>query len=325
MKKIIALLACIFLFEAYAQAQETIYLNNQKEPIECQVVEINSTEVKYKPADAEQLVVGVNKSEVHKIVFKSGRVQYFTDPLKDFSYYKEQKKWIAKVGILSPVSGFTDFYLEKSLKPGKSLEFQVNITGLGKNVPILGSGIQNGNSNEDIFYDQKGFSAGLGLKVLRMPDFELANRKIMHILQGSYIKPNVILGYYQRNMLYNDPTNNIDKTKVKGVVTALVSITLGKQWILDNTISIDIYALIGLGIDNFRRQQAKTISDAGGIDPYEYNKYLPYRNFGYTRLGRGDEGIAIGAGIKVGYLFHWKKPKKDMVGGMDKMRERLNK
>lgn len=322
MKKIIALITCIFLFGTYTQAQEKIYLNTQKEPIECQVVEINSTEVKYKPADAEQLVVGVNKTEVHKIVFKSGRVQYFTDPLKDFSYYNGQKRWIAKVGILSPAFGFTDLYLEKSLKPGRSLEFQANIIGLGKNMTV---NRQYNSQNQEILYNQKGASIGVGFKVLRMPDFEVSNRKLLHILQGSYLKPAVMLGYYQRNMVYEDPVNRLTLTKVKGITTSLFSVTVGKQWILDNTFSVDMYALIGLSVDNFRQQQAKVRTDAGGFNPSDYNDILPYTNFGYTRLGRGDAGIAFSVGLKVGYLFNWKKPKKDTVGGMDRMRERLKK
>jgi hypothetical protein len=320
MKKL-ALFAFIY-FQLIAQSfgQEKLYLKNQREPINCQVIEINSTEVKYKPSDAEQLVIGVNKSEMEKIVFKSGRIQYFTDPLEDFNYYKGQKKWNLKVGILSPAAGFTDLYLEKSLKPGRSVEFQATIIGLGVN-PVITN--QYSSSNQEITFDQKGGTIGVGLKVLRMPDFELANRKLLHILQGGYLKPAFTLGYYQRNIPYIDPNTYLTQTKVKGIVTSLISVSVGKQWILDNTFSIDIYALMGLGIDNFRRQQENTKKDlSGGFDPSNYEDVLPYRNFGYTRFGRGDAGVAIGGGVKIGYLFNTKK--KQNSKGLDKMKQRLN-
>lgn len=321
MKKLFFLLLNIGLFISSAMAQEKLYLKTQKEPIDCQVTEINSSEVKYKPSDAEQLIIGVSIIDVDKIVFKSGRVQTFSDPLKDFNFYKGQKKWIAKFGLLSPVSGFTDFYLEKSVKPGRSVEFQANVIGLGKNSVITGQYDSNG---KEFYYNQRGGSLGVGIKVLRMPDFELANRKLMHILQGGYLKPAIMLGYYQRNIVFTDPNTYITQTKTKGIVTSLVSMTVGKQWILDNTFSIDLYAMIGLGVDNFRRQQTKTIREASnGLNLVDYADVMPYKNFGYTRFGRGDAGVAIGAGIKMGYLFNVKK-KKDS-SGINKMRERLNK
>lgn len=316
MKKLISLLTCMVFFAGLAKAQEKLYLKNQKEPISCQVVEINSTEIKYKPNDAEQLVVGVSKLEVDKIVFKSGRVQYFRDPLSDYEFYKGQKRWIVKAGILSPAVGFTDFYLEKSIKPGRSVEYQLNVIGLGKNLTINGGYNSN---NQEIQLNQRGASIGIGLKVLRMPDFEITNRKLMHILQGGYLKPAVQLGYYQRNMLYNDPITYETKTQNKAIVTSFVSVTIGKQWILDNTFSIDLYALMGMGVDNFRSQQTKINKDVG--NQYITEDNIPYQNFGYTRFGRGDVGIGIGGGVKLGYLFNTKKKKDASVG---KMRERLN-
>jgi hypothetical protein len=321
MRKLFFVLISLVFWSGQAIAQEKLYLRNQKAPIDCQITEINTSEVKYKPSDAEQLTVGVSINDVEKIVFKSGRVQSFGDPMQDFSFYKGQKKWIAKFGLLSPASGFTDFYIEKSVKPGRSIEFQANVIGLGKNSVING---QFDTSGKEFFYNQKGGSVGVGLKVLRLPDFELANRKLMHILQGGYLKPAVMLGYYQRNMVYTDPNTYTTMSRSKGVFTSLISMTVGKQWILDNTFSIDIYALVGLGVDNFRRQQSKAIREASnGLNIDNYNDIIPYKNFGYTRFGRGDAGVAVGAGVKIGYLFNVKK-KKDS-SGINKMRERLNK
>lgn len=317
MKKLIGLLSCFFFFIGQIAAQEKLYLKNQKEPIPCQVVEINTTEIKYRPSDAEQLVVGISKMEVEKIVFKSGRVQYFTDPLTDYDFYKGQKRWIVKAGILSPAFGFTDFYLEKSIKPGRSVEYQLNVIGLGKNLTVNDA---YNSSNQEIKLNQRGASIGVGLKVLRLPDFELTNRKLMHILQGGYLKPAVQLGYYQRNMIYNDPLTYATKTQNKTILTSFVSVTVGKQWILDNTFSIDLYALMGMGVDNFRTQQSKINKDVG--NPLISYENMPYQNYGYTRFGRGDVGIGIGGGVKLGYLFNTKKKKDASVG---KMRERLNK
>ena len=57
-----------------------------------------------------------------------------------------------KAGILSPAFGFTDLYVEKSIKPGRSVEFQANIIGLGKNLTVNG---QYSSQNKPILYNQK--------------------------------------------------------------------------------------------------------------------------------------------------------------------------
>lgn len=317
MRKLILCCTALLLFTNLAFAQEKLYLKTQTEPIECQIVEINTEEVKYKPSDAPQLTIGVIKSDVIKIVYQSGRTQVITDPLEDYSFYKGQKRYIAKMGILSPLNGFTDLYLEKSIKPGRSFEFQANIIGLG-NKRHASDGLT---SNDSLYMKQKGLSLGIGYKVLRMPDFTLSNRRLMHILQGSYIKPNILLGYYQRNFLYQDPNSNLYKTQNKGVAYAQLGINLGKQWVLDNTFSIELYGSFGIGLDNFRSQQTKSIVENGGVN-YITNDVVPYGNFGYTRFGRNNMGLTMGAGIKVGYLFNWKKS-KDSVGGVNKMKARL--
>lgn len=320
MNKITGILSCMLLWGVQQSiAQEKLYLKNQKEPISCKVSEININSIKYHPNDADQLLIEVSKAEVEKIVFKSGRVQVFTDPLEDFNFYKGQKRWIAKVGLLSPAFGYTDLYLEKSIRPGKSVEFQANIIGLGKNITYYNSYV----NSDNLHINQRGASIGAGMKVLRLPDFELSNRKLLHILQGSYLKPAISLGYYQRDFIVSDPINYTYSTKTKGIMTSQISVTVGKQWILDNTFSLEIYGLVGLGVDNFRHQQNRIKKDNSNGNSYLEDENIPYQNFGYTRFGRGDVGVAIGGGLKIGYLFNCKKSKD--VGGMDRMRQRLNK
>lgn len=317
MKKLIICCCTLLLLANVAFAQEKLYLKTQTEPIECQIVEINSEEVKYKPSDAPQLTIGVAKSDVLKIVYQSGRTQVLTDPLEDYSYYKGQKRYIAKMGILSPLNGFTDLYLEKSIKPGRSFEFQANIIGLG-NKRRASDGVT---VTDSLQMKQRGLALGLGYKVLRMPDFALSNRRLTHILQGSYIKPTLLLGYYQRNFLYQDPNSNLYKTQNKGVAYAQLGINLGRQWIFDNAFSIEIYGTLGIGVDNFRSQQIKSIVENGGVN-YINSNNIPYGNFGFSRFGSNNMGLTMGGGIKIGYLFNWKKP-KDSIGGVNKMKARI--
>lgn len=306
MKKTLALLALMVCITAAAIAQEKIYLTTQKAPLEGTVTEIGVSEIKYRPSDADQLIMVLDKQEVVKIVFKSGRVQYFTDPMQDFNYYKGQRRNAVKVGLLSPVFGFTDIYLERAVKPGRSTEFQLNAIGLGKN--IYYDNMDRNFNSQDIYIDQRGASIGAGIKFVRVPDFNTGNLKLRHIMQGGYIKPAINIGYYQRNFIaYDQFSPNGYKLERKGVFTSNISVTLGKQWILDNSFSIEIYGNLGLGIDNFRKQQQKMLDD-NGSPSYLNDMNVPYSNFGYTRFGRDDIGLTLGGGVKIGYLFNWKKP-----------------
>lgn len=317
MKHLCMLLLILTGFNGSVSAQEKIYMKHQKDPVNCTVKEIGVNEIKYTPADAEQLLIAVPKNDVDKIVFKSGRVQYFTDPLNDYNYYKGQRKYALKAGLFSPALGYTDLYLEKSLKPGRAVEFQATLIGLGKNRTYYNNYTNYQQSN----MNQRGFSLGVGFKALRMPDLDMGSRRMMHILQGSYIKPAVAVGYYEKNFVTTDMQNGGYNLIKKGVVTSHISISFGKQWILDNAISIEVYGSTGIGIDNYRAQQMKAAVEVNGPGAYLSDEVLPYANFGYTRFGRGSTGVTVGAGLKVGYLFNTKKSKE--VGGLEKMRDRL--
>lgn len=319
MKNLCTLFMLLLASGSLATAQEKIYMKHQKEPINALVKEIGVSEIKYVPSDAEQLIIAVPKNDVEKIVFKSGRTQYFTDPLNDYNYYKGQRRFALKMGLFSPALGYTDLYLEKSLKPGRAVEFQATLIGLGKNRTYYNNYTSYQNSN----MNQRGFSVGVGFKALRMPDFELSNRKMLHILQGSYIKPAVAVGYYEKNFVTPDMATGTYSLVKKGVVTSHLSVSLGKQWILDNTISIEVYGMTGIGIDNYRSQQMKATQEVNGLAAYASDDVTPYANFGYSRFGRGSTGVTFGAGVKVGCLFNTKKSKE--VGGLDKMRDRLKK
>lgn len=313
MKKVIALLP--LLLPLAASAQEKIYLKSQKAPLEGTITEIGLNEIKYRPSDAQQLVMSIDKQDLVKIVYQSGRTQFFTDPLQDFSYYKGQKKYIVKVGLLSPLFGYTDLYLEHSQKPGRSVEFQANVIGLGKN--LLYERDYDQFRNNDRKMDQKGFSVGAGMKFLRLPDYNTGQLKLRHILQGSYIKPAISIGYYQRNFTTYTTTGMPPyyNTVRKGIVTGNVSVALGKQWVLDNTLSIELYGQIGLGFDNYQSVRERIISDASG-SPVDY--YMSddgaHSNFGHLKTGRDDLGLTLNCGLKVGYLFNWKKPKGEQPG-----------
>ena len=89
-------------------------------------------EIKYKSRDqTDQIVYSIDKDQILKIVFENGRVQVIDNDMKNPVYYADQKKWMIKTGILGPLTSQMNFSLEKSIRPGRSLEATLGIIGLG--------------------------------------------------------------------------------------------------------------------------------------------------------------------------------------------------
>jgi hypothetical protein len=296
-----SLLSLLLYF--HADAQDKIYTKTQKTPIEGEVVEISVNEIKYKPYGRPYPVVSMDKQDVIKIVYQSGETLLINNPMKDFAFYNDQHKWNAKLSLFSPLNGHLQLFLEQSVKPGRSREYELNLIGVGKD-PILND--TRNNINGEVTYDARGIGLGYGLKVLPLPDYVNGQLRLRHILQGSYIKPSISLAVYSRNFVGSDVFSNPTVEK-KMVYAANANVTFGKQWILDNTFSLEVYGLIGYGIDNVRTNQQNVQRDARPSQSYLYDDNTPFNGFGYTRFSKGDFGLSMGLGLRVGYLFDWKK------------------
>ena len=299
------------LFVAVAQiasAQDKIYTTTQKAPIEGEVTEVNVNEVKYKPTGRPFPVVSLDKQDILKIVYANGEVFMINNPLKDYTVYNGQKKWNAKIDLFSPLLGYTNLYLEHSVKPGRSVEYQLNLIGLGKNQYLEYPNYTGGYVN-NAHFDAKGAGLGIGMKFLRLPDYVNGQVRLRHILQGSYVKPAISVQYYSRNFMTLDSFGAPGALTSKPVFAINPSITFGKQWILDNTISFEFYGQIGYSFDNVRSTDKKVQNDR--MQPIYINQESsPFNGFGYTRFSSGDFGLTLNAGIRVGYLFDVKKKVK---------------
>lgn len=295
-----------------AGAQDKIFVKTQKQPITGVITEVGATEVKYHMADRPLPVLTVEKQDIIRIQFENGQVLQLSDPSTDFSLYYDQHLWNAKVSLFSPLNGHTQLFLENVVKPGRSREFELNIIGLGVDPNML-DGSSNPQTGNPYTYDAKGVGIGYGLRFIRMPDYSGVSR-LRHVMQGSYIKPSVSLSFYTRNFVagnsYNVTGNPLYR---KPVFSAMAGASFGRQWVLDNTISIDLYALLGIGYDNVRSTQEKITRDAQGNLFYTYADNTPYSAFGYTRFSKSDLGVALGLGIRVGFLFDWKKKTKTTI------------
>lgn len=252
-------------------AQDMI-LKKNSEIIHCKIKEVGLDEIKYQlpdyPAD---VVFSIDKDKIVKVIFENGKELEFRKEMTNPTNYEDNKKNAFKIDFLSPLSGNTTLYYERSLKPGRSIEGAIGLVGLG------------------IKHDSEA-AAGLfvkaGYKFIKDPDFYLRGMRYAHILKGSYVKPELIFGVHHRN--YTDHIwdsfyqyNPVQRSET--VVSGAIQIVFGKQWVFDNAFLVETFSGIGYGFTSMNRDN---------FNPYHY---------GYSVGGSGFP-ISASWGMKIGFL-----------------------
>lgn len=272
-------------------SQDRIFRKNG-EVLKVKITEIGVSEIKYKLfEEPDGPVYAIEKERLLKIVLENGRTEAYKTDLKDPELYLNQSKHAIKFNFLSPLFGHTWLAYEKSLQPGRSMELSLSIIGLGKDI-----------SSDDYYYDPStnmthqygrnsaGAAIGFGYKFIRTPDFFSNNSvRFAHLLQGSYLKPVVYTGLYQENFIV-EKGNVVTKEK-KSIVYGTMMLELGKQWVVDNKLVLDMFFGFGYSLDNLRNTQYwNSYSD-------EYSAY----HFTHMKIGRSP-GLALNTGFKIGLL-----------------------
>jgi hypothetical protein len=264
--KLLLLGVALFLgFQSFAQ--DRIIKKDQSE-ILCTVIEIGLDEIKYKSRDqTDQIVYSIDKDQILKIVFENGRVQVIDNDMKNPVYYADQKKWMIKTGILGPLTSQMNFSLEKSIRPGRSLEATLGIIGLGF-------------SND---WNAGGAYLKAGYKFIATPNYSMRGMRYSHLLKGFYIRPEVAFSAFSRDDSYS--TNRDD------IVGGAVLLNLGKQWVFDDAMGLDLFFGVGYGFDNW----SITVD-------YPYYGDEPVYHYGWFN-GTQEVPIAFTAGLRIGFLM----------------------
>ena len=185
-------------------------------------------------------------------------------PAANYSQYELQHKNAFKMGFLTTLFGATSFTYERSLKPSKSLEATVGIIGLG--LDVAGT-------------NPSGLFLKLGYKFIKIPNRNAQRTHLKHLLDGSYIRPEISFSNYSVNSNLGDPQSGFPKLTNK--MYALM-VNAGKQWILDNRFLIDWFVGLGYGNGQIHKDMAMHYAFIGGVNDFP---------------------VAISTGIRIGVVF----------------------
>jgi hypothetical protein len=246
-----------------AQGQDKI-VKKTGDVLLCTVSEIGVDEIKYYYSDRPSLIFGIDKALVDRIEFATGEVVNIDKSSFDqMDYYANQKKRALKINFLSPLSGYSEFNYEQVIRPGRTWEASLGIVGLGF---------------DPAERDPRGAFAKFAYKFSRTPDYYMSKMHYSHILKGAYFAPEVAFRFCS----FEDYRGwfNEDREKVDEYAIAF-TLKIGKQWVFDNFLLIDLYGGMGYGVSS-----------------QDYH----YVNYGFF-AGNGDFPIAFTSGFRVGILF----------------------
>jgi len=273
---VLILLGCIL--SGSIIAQDKIY-KKDSEVLDCKVVEIGLDVVKYLEANMEDgPIVVLSIDHIQKIVLGNGREIKFKDPLTDPISYTDDKKSAIKLHFLSPLMEHLSFSYEKSLKPGRSIESDFGLIGMG--------------FDTDLYNKSRGIVVGTEYKFLKTPDFYSQRMKYAHILKGAYVKPQILFSVYRNEYeeeFYNG--NGVSTREFsQDIVAGALVVNVGKQIVFDNLFLVDYSIGLGYGFSSQK-------DDFG-----EYGTRFRANHYGYLVVDN-QAPLAITAKLKIGFLW----------------------
>ncbi|MFA7081689.1 MAG: hypothetical protein WC135_03665 [Bacteroidales bacterium] len=282
MKKLIFISIIMFSFLSLS-AQDLIVRKNPKAEITCKIIEIGEELVAYS-ADlgGQERRFTIDKNNIVYIKFENGEILNIEHSMFGKNNYQDNTNNAIKFNFTAPIIGFMEFDYERSIKPEQSWTAGLAIIGLGY---------------QNFLYDATGIAISGGYRFYRSPDYYVRNMKYAHILKGSYVMPRIKMSLInakveQWGITYNEYGQIIDgnNTIEKNMASINLMVVAGKQWVFSNRFLIDWCFGIGYSFSNLKDDEYGEFNAIG-------------------MLYGGGNRMTYTSSIKVGYLFHDKKPK----------------
>ena len=184
-KYFLSLLFFSIAFISYAQ-DTLVKRNNQK--IVCKVIEIGTTEIKYKTWDnLDGPIYDIKKSDVRKIIYQNGKEElvaedeYSVVPKAEF----RARKRAITIQPFSPLLGYFAAGYQQAITPSRALVSEVGWIG-----PSVGK------------YTGGGTGAFIkaGIRLKRSPEIVSDNMQWAYNLSGWYVQPELAFSSFSKNV-----------------------------------------------------------------------------------------------------------------------------
>jgi len=279
MKKAIIFGVFILLGAFNLMAQDQLFLRGKEEAIKVKVIEVGTTEIKYKtwPVVESMPLMVENKDRIRKIILENGTVMKFAeDEFSNASNYATQRKIAVKIDPFVITRGVISLAGEYSLKPGMSTEVGLGYIGVGNYE----------NSELWDFDKANGFFLRAGMKFINTPDYHLKGMRYAHILKGGYIRPELVFTSYSTSSSYTGynyintppysiPVNYNNEFKFTGGGFFL---NFGKQWVFSDVFLVDFFMGPGIAV-----KKAKYFEN-GVEQPFDYYDPSVTGMFAFTTI-----------------------------------------
>lgn len=294
-------LAVIFVFISLSSlAQDQMFLRGKEEALKVKVIEIGTTEIKYKtwPVVESMPIMVENKDRIRKIIFENGTIMRFAeDEFSNAVNYATQRKIAVKIDPFIIPRGVISIAGEYSLKPGMSTEVGLGYIGIGNYE----------NSELWEFDEANGFFLRAGVKFINQPSYYIKGMRYAHILKGGYIRPELVFTSYSTSSSYtyynyintppySIPVNYNAEFKFTGGGFFL---NFGKQWVFNDVFLVDFFVGPGIAV-----KKAKYFEN-GVEQPVDFYDPSVTGLFAYTTITDqpGKAAFSAQAGLKVGMLI----------------------
>jgi len=288
--------------KSYAQ---DIITKKNGEQLKVKIIEIGTTEVKFKyfeSLDGPTIVMLRSEIKTIKLEGKNGKSTTINedkpDPLDASNAVIANKSSALKFNFFSPIQQSLGFYYEQVIKPGLNAE-----VGLG----IVGPGV--GSSD----YNPQGMYLRLGVKFLLGSVSDLDDgraQKYAHPLKGRYVKIDLGMWDINTSQAYPDQTiNNSNNNYSSGTYYPAYTVTAnhvgialmliyGRQFILGNVFTFGYYIGGGyVGESSSYSTTAATLPIGSTLAYSDINRFCIITTESKTFP------VGFTGGINIGFLF----------------------
>lgn len=230
----------------------------------CVVKEIGTTEIKYVKADnLNGPMYTIKKSEVIKIIFENGTEEIFDQnslsviPAKNRNY-----KRAITTRPFAPLMGHLSLGYQQALTPSRAFIAEIGFIGVH-----IGDGLS--------YNHATGAYGRIGFRLKRTPEVVMEGMEWGYNLGGFYVQPEIAFSSFDRDYtvtIYNPTTMTYTTEQKRGQWNSgAFLITLGRQMIVGEIMTLDLSAGIGYGFANHPNSASYYGIDFGNLPGYYFS------------------------------------------------------